>query len=175
MSDRAAGRVVTILVAVVVVIVDQVTKSWALDNLTVPRHVLGPINLILTFNRGAAFSIGTGISPIVEAVVIVLVVVVVAFSSRMSRAAPLWASVALGLLLGGALGNLGDRLFRDIPFHSAAVVDFIQLVSWWPVFNVADASIVAGVALLAIFYWKGGQRSGAGAVPPADIGRPGDD
>ena len=164
----------TILVAAVVVIVDQLTKSWALDNLTVPRHVLGPTNLVLTFNRGAAFSIGTGISPIVEAVVIVLVVVLVAFSSRMSRSAPVWASVALGLLLGGALGNLGDRLFRDIPFHPAAVVDFIQLVSWWPVFNVADASIVAGVALLALFYWKGEQRSGAGAGPPADIGWPGD-
>jgi signal peptidase II len=170
-SRRSAGWIVTILVAAVVVAVDQVTKSWALDHLTAPRHVLGPLYLVLTFNRGAAFSLGTGVSPIVEAVVIVLVVALVGFGGRLNQGSPLWVSVALGLLLGGALGNLGDRLLRDIPFHHGAVVDFIQAVTWWPVFNVADASIVVGVALLALYYWRRdiARRSDAGDT--ADIGR----
>jgi signal peptidase II len=165
---------VIILVAVAVVLVDQVTKSWALDNLTVPRHVTGSIYLVLTFNKGAAFSLGTGISPIVEAVVIVLVVALIGFSDRMSASAPLWTSVALGLLLGGAIGNLSDRLIRNIPFHSGSVVDFIQLVTWWPVFNVADAAIVLGVALLALFYLTGVPRGHSDPPSPADAGRRGE-
>jgi signal peptidase II len=153
MSSRAARASVIVLVAGLVILLDQATKSWALNNLSVPRHIAGSVYLTLTFNKGAAFSLGTGVSPILEAGVIILVVALIGFSGRMSRSAPWWAIVALGLLLGGALGNLVDRIFRDVPFHSGAVIDFIQLVTWWPVFNVADASIVVGVALLALYLW----------------------
>ena len=152
------------LVAALVILLDQTTKSWALDHLTVPRHVVGPINLTLTFNRGAAFSIGTGISPIVEAVVVVLIVALVGFSGRLTSATPLWVYGALGLVLGGALGNLADRLLRDIPFHHGAVVDFIQAVSWWPVFNVADAAIVIGIAALVLYFVA--RDRGPGRNPP---------
>jgi signal peptidase II len=164
-----------VAVAALVVVLDQSTKSWALHNLNVPRHVLGPVYLTLTFNKGAAFSVGTGISPIVEAVAIVLVVALIGFSRRMNESAPLWAYGALGLLLGGAIGNLIDRVVRNIPFHHGAVVDFIQAVSWWPVFNVADAAIVVGVVLLAVFYLlRQPSSSKAGDDTPAGAGRPGD-
>jgi len=134
-----------------VIAVDQITKSLALDHLEpyVPHHVVGPVAWYLTFNAGAAFSMGTGVTPILEAVVIGLVVGLVLYSRRASRSASVPAGVALGLLIGGALSNLGDRLFRDLPVQGG-VVDFIRAVTWWPVFNVADACIVVGVILLVL-------------------------
>jgi signal peptidase II len=141
-------------VAAVVAAADQATKSWALHGLSpfAPRHIIGPVNLVLTYNRGAAFNLGTGVAPIVEGAVIVLIVGLVAFSRRASRGASWPVMIALGLLLGGAVGNLIDRLFRHIHGYPGAVVDFIQAVSWWPVFNVADASIVVGVIVLLVGY-----------------------
>jgi signal peptidase II len=85
------------------------------------------------------------------------VVWLVAASRRASRGASLVTAAGLGLLLGGALGNLADRVFRH---HSGAVIDFIQIVSWWPVFNVADAAIVVGVILLALGYADRGTPRG---------------
>lgn len=149
---RAVGRRFLIpLVAAAVVALDQVTKTLALDHLNplAPRHVLGPVYLALTFNSGAAFSLGRGVTPIVESVVVVLVVWLLAASRRAIRSAPTVVAVSLGLLLGGALGNLADRVFRH---HHGAVIDFIQAVSWWPVFNVADSAIVVGVIVLVLTY-----------------------
>lgn len=136
---------------------DQLTKTWALNHLAVgvPRHVIGPANLLLTFNSGAAFSLGTGVTPIVVAAVVILVVWLMAFTRRASRTATTPAALGLGLVLGGAVGNLADRVFRHIPGHPAAVVDFIQAVGWWPVFNVADACIVVGVAVIFLAYSRG--------------------
>ncbi len=139
-------------IAALVVAADQFTKTWALHHLEVPRHVIGPTNLLLTFNGGAAFSIGRGVTPFIEAVVVAMVIWLVLVSSRASRSANLGVAIGLGLLLGGALGNLADRLFRH---NHGSVIDFIQLVSWWPVFNVADAAIVVGVIVLALSYLTG--------------------
>jgi signal peptidase II len=139
-----------LLVASAVVALDQWSKSWALRDLSVigRRHVIGPMYLVLSLNRGAAFSLGAGASPVIETVAIGLVVFVVAFSRRAAKGgANLAVVVGLGLLLGGALSNLGDRLFRH---HHGAVVDFIQVVSWWPTFNVADAAITAGAVTVAV-------------------------
>ena len=138
-----------------VLAVDQLTKNWALDHLRlgVARHVIGPTNLLLTYNTGAAFGLGHGVTPFVEAAVVVLVVWLVAASRRASKGASRLMSVGLGLLLGGALGNLADRVFRHPKGFPGGVVDFIQGVSWWPVFNVADASIVVGVAVLIVAFW----------------------
>ena len=143
-------------VVAVVVAADQITKTLALDHLDpVHRtHVVGPVYWDLTYNSGAAFSLGAGVTPIVEAGVVVLIVGLLLYARRSSRSASVPVSVGLGMLLGGALSNLGDRLFRNLPVHGA-VVDFIQAVSWWPVFNVADASIVLGVILL-ILTWRSG-------------------
>jgi signal peptidase II len=144
--------VLSLVVAGAVVAADQWTKNLALEHLKpgVPRHVLGPVNLLLTFNSGAAFSLGAGATPLVEVAVVVLVGALVLLSRRFAARSAL-TRVALGLLLGGALGNLIDRLFRH---HSGAVVDFIQAVSWWPVFNVADSAVVVGAALLALAWMR---------------------
>lgn len=129
---------------------DQTSKTWALHHLSNGdgRHIAGPANLVLTYNTGAAFGLGTGVTPIVEAVVTVLIVGLLLSSRRAVSRGGVVEAAAFGLLLGGALSNLGDRLFRNLPGHPGAVVDFIQAVGWWPVFNVADAAIVVGVALL---------------------------
>jgi signal peptidase II len=142
-------RLVIPVVAAIVIVVDQITKTWALHHADPARHVIGPINLVLTFNSGAAFSLGRGVTPIIETVAVVLVIWLAAVSRRASRSGSLAVAIGLGLLLGGAVGNLIDRVFRH---HHNAVIDFIQAVSWWPVFNVADASIVVGVFVLVLAY-----------------------
>ncbi|MGH9116099.1 MAG: signal peptidase II [Acidimicrobiales bacterium] len=141
-------------VAAAVVAGDQVSKTWALHHAVVPRHVLGPVWLNLTFNSGAAFGLGQGVTPVVEAVVALLVVWLLAVSRRASRAASVPVAVGLGLVLGGALGNLAGRVLRD---NGGRVIDFIAALrigdhDWWPVFNVADASIVVGAIILVITY-----------------------
>jgi signal peptidase II len=167
-----------LLIAAAVVVLDQWSKSWALRDLSEVgrRHVIGPMYFSLSFNRGAAFSLGAGASPVIEAVAIALVVGVIAFSRRATKGgANLAVIIGLGLLLGGALSNLGDRLFRD---EHGAVVDFIQLVSWWPTFNVADASITVGAitVVVALVFFSPAKRSDEarradGRPQPAD-GRP---
>jgi signal peptidase II len=157
----ARRRLLIPAIAAVVVVVDQVTKTWALHHTSGGRHVVGPLWLSLTFNSGAAFSLGRGVTPVVEAIVVVLVVWLLATSRRASRAATMPRLVGLGLLLGGAVGNLADRVFRH---HSGAVIDFIDAVrigtrSWWPVFNVADAAIVIGVVVLLATYVGGSGRA----------------
>ncbi len=149
------GRVGLVpLVAAAVVVADVVTKDWALSSLSPgqPRHVIGPSNFLLTFNTGTAFSLGRGVTPILESVVVVAVCALVLFTRRISAGANAGTLVGLGLLLGGALGNLGDRVFRHIPGYPGGVVDFIQAVRWWPVFNVADSCVVVGVIVLLISY-----------------------
>ena len=152
LGRRRIGWVV--VVAALVIAADVASKDWALANLTPghPRHIIGPSNFLLTFNTGTAFSIGRGVTPILEAAVVVVVCVLVLFTRRISAGASSATLVGLGLLLGGALGNLGDRLFRHIPGYPGGVVDFIQAVRWWPVFNVADSCVVVGVIVLLISY-----------------------
>jgi signal peptidase II len=162
-----------LLVAVIIILVDQITKTLALDHLRIlldgawvyqPRHLFGSVYLWLTFNSGFAFGLGAGVEPIIEAVVVVLVIGLVVFGRRAARASTGVDTVALGLLLGGALSNLGDRVFRD---HGGAVIDFINVAQvgsheYWPVFNVADAAIVVGAVTLAVQYSRSsGRRNGA--------------
>lgn len=138
--------------AVVVLAVDQVTKSLAVQDLARgPVHVVGPLSFELGYNTGAAFSIGAGLTLPIIVIAFVLVLILVWFA----RGTPsLDAAVGTGMILGGALGNLSDRLFRG---HAGAVVDFIHF-NFWPTFNVADASIVVGtiVLLVAIVRRPGG-------------------
>ncbi|MGI8684346.1 MAG: signal peptidase II [Acidimicrobiales bacterium] len=131
--------------AVAVVVLDQVTKSWALRALDDgPHHLVWTLRLNLSFNSGAAFGLGQGLAPLLVVVGVVMVVALVSISRSAGTSMP--AVVALGLVLGGAVGNLTDRLFRD---HGGSVVDFIDL-QWWPVFNVADAAITCGAVLLVL-------------------------
>jgi signal peptidase II len=152
---RRTPRIVAVVVAAVVVVVDQVSKTWAEDHLALPRHLVGPLWLELTYNSGAAFGLGRGVTPVVEAVVVVLVVALVVFGRAASRRASGPALVGIGLLFGGAVGNLLDRVVRD---NHGAVIDFVDIArigtrSWWPIFNLADASIVIG-AILVILSWS---------------------
>jgi len=134
----------------VVVAADQVTKSLAVDRLASgPVHLLGPFGLALGYNSGAAFSLFTNAAPVLGAGAAVLAVVLswLAWRSRSSGVA-----VACGLVLGGALGNLCDRVFRS---HHGSVVDFITL-SHWPTFNVADACVTLGaLSLIALQLRRG--------------------
>lgn len=159
---RARRLLLTGGVAAVVVVADQVTTSLAEDRLHGPVHLLGPLGLALGYNSGSAFSLFTGAPAVVGAVALVLVAVLVwlAWTARTAAVA-----AAVGLVLGGALGNLADRAFRG---HHGDVVDFITL-SHWPTFNVADACITVGVVVLVVLFWRGtataGREAGAGRPP----------
>jgi signal peptidase II len=142
-----------------------VTKSLVLQRLSDgPVHLFGPFSLALTFNNGIAFSLLSGWTlPIVIGVVVL--VGLVAYLGYGVRTIP--AAGGVGLVLGGATGNLCDRLFRG---RGGAVVDFIH-TGFWPTFNVADSSIVIGCIVLALVAHHHGRPSAAPAEPP----RPGSD
>jgi signal peptidase II len=134
----------TLVLAGAVVAADQVTKSLAESKLAghAPVHLLGPLGFDLSFNSGSAFSLFTGRTVVHEIVAAALVVAVVVAAWRATG----WLrGLSLGLILGGALGNLADRTLRG---HHGSVVDFVTL-SHWPTFNVADSAITVGAILLA--------------------------
>lgn len=146
MSVRRSALYARLLAAATaVVVVDQITKQLALDRLS--DHpagvdvVDGIVRFKLAFNAGGAFGILQGIPGFFLVATIVVAVLILAWAHRLDEA---HLAVPLGLVLGGGLGNLGDRLFRDF---GGRVVDFIDLPAW-PVFNLADASIVVGVVLV---------------------------
>lgn len=153
--DPAAARrlpVAVLVVAAAVLAVDQLTKWWALEALSDgPVHVAWTLDLSLTFNTGTAFSLGSDLGPVIALVAVGVVVVLLRSGvATASRA----AAVAVGLVLGGALGNLADRAFREGDgVLGGAVVDFVDL-GWWPVFNVADAAIVVGAIGLVLAGWR---------------------
>ena len=138
----------SLLISAVIVLLDQVSKAWALRDLADGRiiHVIWTMQFNLTFNRGMAFSRGTGIGPIIG--VIGLVVVALLLLS-LRRADNTLTRVATGLIIGGALGNILDRLFRGSGWMRGAVIDFIDF-QWWPVFNVADMAIMIGAATMMV-------------------------
>lgn len=134
-------------ITAVVLVLDQLSKVWALDNLEegVRRVLVGDLlGLQLVFNSGAALSIGTGMTWLLTLVAVAVIVFIIRASRRIGSRG--WA-IALGLLLGGALGNLMDRLFREPGFARGHVVDFI---AYWNVFvgNVADIAIVVAAVMI---------------------------
>jgi signal peptidase II len=136
-------------VAAVVLVLDQVTKTAVVAHLAEgeQRRLVGSIlQLHLTRNAGAAFSTATGITWVLTLVAVAVVVVVLRVASRLQSR--IWA-VTLGLLLGGALGNLSDRLFRAPGVGRGHVVDFLELPHW-PIFNLADSAIVTAGALVVL-------------------------
>ena len=131
-----------------IVIADQVTKSWAVAALSDgPIRVFGDtVEFALTRNGGSAFSRFQGLTPLLAIGAIIVTIVL----ARVLRSAtdPLLI-IALTLVLGGALGNLVDRIFRAPGFLRGHVVDFVA-VGWWPVFNVADSCVTIGAILLIV-------------------------
>jgi signal peptidase II len=131
-----------------VLVIDQVSKTWAVDALADKPIVIidGFLQLRLAFNTGAAFSLFARSGPVLGLVVIG-VIALIFFSLR--NAGTLAEAIALGLVLGGALGNFSDRLFRGDGIIDGGVVDFIDF-SFFPTFNVADSAVTIGVILLLL-------------------------
>jgi signal peptidase II len=175
-SIAAVGKVrLLALIAVVVLLADVLTKIVGVAELEgrAPIAVLGGLAYLqLVRNPGAAFSLATGYTWVLSLVAVVVVVVIVRVARRLRSTG--WA-VALGLILGGALGNLTDRIFRSPGPLQGHVVDTISLFApdgrVWPVFNLADSCIVTGGALLVVLALLGreldGTRNGRGAQEPA--------
>jgi signal peptidase II len=148
-STGARRLAVALSVVAGVVVVDQLTKWWAVTRLSRGSiHVIGTLDLELARNTGASFSLFQGKAFVLVPVAVVLVGVLLVMAWR---APSVGRAAILGLILGGALGNLADRALRD---EHGAVVDFVAL-HFWPTFNVADASIVAGCALLVVSLVRG--------------------
>ena len=146
----AARRWLTVAGSVAVVLVlDQLSKRWAVDRLKgqVPIDVVWTLRLNYAENTGMAFSKGSGSGRFIALVVVAIVVVLLVVARRMTS----WLQLVLvGVVIGGALGNLLDRIFRaGSGFLTGGVVDFID-VQWWPIFNVADAAVVVGGIALAL-------------------------
>lgn len=127
---------------------DRITKAWAEASLAdrPPIEVIsGVLHLTYTTNSGGAFGLGQSAPWLFAAATIVVVGIIVVVSTRLT-----WVltAVALGLVLGGALGNLTDRAIRG-PGLTGRVIDFVD-VRVWPVFNVADSAVLIGAVLLAV-------------------------
>jgi signal peptidase II len=147
---RPAARLWAALygVAALSYLLDRATKAWAEHTLATrpPVQVVpGVLQFTFTTNSGGAFSLGGGAPWVFAAASIAVIGLIVGASFRVSRPA---VAVGLGLVLGGALGNLTDRFVRGAGF-SGRVIDFID-VHVWPVFNLADSAIVAGAAVLVL-------------------------
>jgi signal peptidase II len=127
---------------------DFFTKNWAVENLSgAPRKIFGEfLQLTLFRNPGAAFSLATGFTIVFTTIALSVVVFIARYAARITS--PWWAYVA-GLVLGGVLGNLSDRIFREPGFLYGHVIDWIE-IPHWPIFNVADSSIfiAAGIAII---------------------------
>lgn len=152
---RVAHLGLVAVVAGVVLVADQLSKTWALRRLAgrMPIDVVGSLRFNLTWNTGTAFSLGDDLN--VGPFIAVVALAVVGWLLWAGYTARPVGAVAAGLVAGGAVGNLVDRALRTGPngtpvgFMGGAVVDFID-VQWWPIFNLADAGIVVGALLLVV-------------------------
>lgn len=151
-------------VAFVIVLLDQVSKTWVLRSIAPDgeRHLFGRVRFIRRYNTGVAFSVGNGVrltAWVTTALMVVLVGWVIhALRGRGEVLAqsgsrwPLGHAFALGCIAGGAFGNQIDRFLRGARWNRGGVIDFVD-VGFWPVFNIADAALSCGciaVALLSI-------------------------
>ncbi len=149
--------------ASVVYLADQLTKAWASANLDPdePRELVGTLlQLHLTHNPGAAFSIATGSTWVLTLIASTVVLFILFTVRRLGSRG--WA-LALGLLLGGSLGNLTDRMLRAPGPGRGHVVDFLQLPNF-PVFNIGDSAIVTAAALIGLLAFRGVNVDGTRAV-----------
>jgi signal peptidase II len=131
--------------------IDFLTKSWALENFSsAPRRILGDfLQFTLLRNPGAAFSMATGFTIVFTSLALVVMGFILFYAPRITSRG--WALVA-GLVLGGVLGNLTDRIFREPGFLYGHVIDWIEIPNF-PVFNIADiaissAAVIAGILTL---------------------------
>ena len=128
---------------------DFATKVWALTSLSSePRKIIGNfLQFTLVHNSGAAFNFATGFAIAFSLLALAVVIAVIYFAPKITSRG--W-QISIGLLLGGVLGNLTDRIFREPAFLNGHVIDWIQ-IPHWPVFNIADSAIcIAAVISFAL-------------------------
>lgn len=169
-APPAGPKRIRLLIAVALTVLggDVATKVLAVARIDPQQPVVVPggfLELRLLRNPGAAFSLATGMTWLLTIVAVVVVVVIVRMARRLRSSGWAWG---LGLVLGGAIGNLADRLFRAPGPLQGRVVDFVALVhdgrSIWPVFNVADSCIITGGALLVLMAFLGREPDGSRTV-----------
>ena len=136
------------LIALTIWLIDFATKTWALSNFSSdPQPVIGTLlQFTLIKNSGAAFSLASGFTVIFSLLAVAVVATIIRFAGRISSRG--WLTCA-GLLLGGVLGNLTDRVFREPGFFHGHVIDWIQIPNW-PIFNIADIAISTAAFLAFI-------------------------
>jgi signal peptidase II len=147
MNSARAWRA-PVLLALALVVADQVSKHWAVNELTDNRtiDIVWTLQFNLAFNSGMAFSRGQGLGPVI-AVVATIVIVWLLVSLR--GVGGRLATFGMGCVIGGAAGNLVDRAFRGDAWFRGAVVDFIDF-QWFPIFNIADMAINVGAGALIL-------------------------
>ncbi|GAA1071121.1 signal peptidase II [Nocardiopsis metallicus] len=157
-TDNTVARprryVLLLLVALAAIVADFLTKEWVLAAFSQGERldVIGSfVQFTLVYNTGAAFSLGTGYTWVFTAIATVVVLAIAYIGWRVRS---VWWGVTLGLMMGGAAGNLVDRYFRGEAPGTGAVVDFIS-VGTFPVFNIADSCVVVGACLVVALTFKG--------------------
>jgi len=148
-ASQVRARPVWVVIAVAAIVAaDQLTKTWAVAALADgPKQIIDDtVKLELARNSGSAFSGFQGYTPVL-AILALGITVLIARAVR--RTTDRWVMIGLVLVLGGALGNLTDRLVRSPGFLRGHVVDFVA-VGWWPVFNVADSCVTIGAIVLVV-------------------------
>lgn len=147
-------------VATFVVLIDQITKAFALTNLhtfqTVP-FIFDIVQFTLVFNDSAAFSLGGSATWVFTLLSTIATLALLWFGPRFRTTG--WL-ILVGLALGGVVGNLVDRLFRSPGFPNGHVVDFIQIPFNFPIFNIADSAITISAAIIAIRIIRGEKLGG---------------
>jgi len=157
-------------VAAFVLAADAITKAIVVVHLREgqPVHLLGDLLMLnLLRNSGAEFSVGTGNTIVFTAIAVVVITYIVRTARNLRSTG--WA-ITLGLLLGGAMGNLADRIFRAPGIFRGEVVDWIQVTPhYWPVFNLADSAIVCGGVLTVLLAMLGYHLDGTRGDRPAPV------
>jgi signal peptidase II len=164
-QQRASASLLWLVVTVAgcIVVLDQLTKAWAVARLkgAPPIEIVGTwLQFTYGENTGAAFGIGTGFTWIFTAIAIVVAVVIIRTARRLGN---MWWAIALGGLLGGAVGNLIDRLIRPPGPGQGYVVDFIALPNF-PIFNIADMAITISAGLMIWLTVRGVDLTGRPSV-----------
>jgi signal peptidase II len=142
--------VLAFAIAVIVAVADRVTTTLVMDHLHDVRHVWGPFGLALTYNSGFAFSLFSGRALLVT---VLLCVGVLVLAIVVAQVRTLALGIGAGLVLGGAVGNLSERIVGG---PGGKVPDFITL-DYWPTFNVADACVTVGVIVIVAALLFGGR------------------
>ena len=153
-----------------IILLDQLTKWWALERLEDGQIVelFWTLQFRLVRNTGIAFSQGENLGPVFTILILFVILLVVRLGAQIQSRV---GKVSVGLVIGGAIGNLVDRVFRaEEGFLGGGVVDFVDF-QWWPVFNIADSAIVVGGLMM---FWAG-MKSTENSAENTDSDRMGTD